>query len=267
MAVGSQQYRIQFGSGFFYAYPVGNSGGAFTGQPVQLATLQDVDVTFDATIKELRGNLQFPDDTAISDKKITWKSGTGRFDIHAWNNMFFGDSVTSGNGGTNPGNGVPVDRELQAIPATPGPYTVTVDNAANYLSDLGVLYASTGQPLAPVASGPTQGEYSVNTSTGVYTFAAADQAVDVLISYRYKVATGNLVKIASHVQGWGPYFGMLLSEPYQELTAGVPNYLELYQCKCNKLTMPLKRADYLISDLEGEAYSNAAGFVGEAYTD
>ena len=37
-----------------------------------------------------------------------------------------------------------------------------------------------------VASGPTTGQYSV--SAGVYTFAAADTLLGVLISYTYKIA-------------------------------------------------------------------------------
>src|SRR6185312_296741 len=99
--------RIQFGSGFLFAVPAGLSGGSsFASSPINFATLQDVDISIDATIKELRGNLQFPDDTAISDKKITWKAGIGRFDINAYNNVFFGESaLTAGTGGTNPGGG------------------------------------------------------------------------------------------------------------------------------------------------------------------
>jgi len=66
--------RIAFGSGQLFALPGPFFGGSFSASPVWFATLQDVDITIDATIKELRGNLQFPDDTAISDKKITWKA-------------------------------------------------------------------------------------------------------------------------------------------------------------------------------------------------
>src|SRR6185437_14518894 len=120
---------------------------------------------------------------------------------------FFGEAaLTTGTGGTNPGGGYPVVNEADSIPVTPGPYTITVAGSANWLSDLGVVYTATGQPLQQVASGPTQGQYSV--AAGVYTFAAADQGLAVLISYRQKVTSGKLLKIQSHVQGYGPFFEM-----------------------------------------------------------
>jgi len=34
-----------------------------------------------------------------------------------------------------------------------------------------------------------------------------------------------------------------------------------------KDALPLKRADYLISDIEGQCYANGAGFIGECYED
>lgn len=256
--------RISFGSGYLFALPVSVSGGgAFTGSPIQAATLQDIDVTIDATIKELRGNLQFPDDTAISDKKITFKFGSGRFDIDAWNNVYFADTVTAGSGGSNPGGGVPVVNESTTLVST----TYTVVNASAYTQDLGVVYASTGQRLLRVASGPAQAQYTVNTTTGVYTFNVADNNTAILVSYRYKIASGRLLRVQSHIQGYGPTFELLCAQPYQELTSGIPNYLDLYACKSSKLGAPLKRADYLISDIEGQAFANPAGFVGEFYED
>src|SRR5438034_9261004 len=112
--------RLAFGSGQLFCLPVSNSGGVFNASPVWFATLQDVDITIDATIKELRGNLQFPDDTAISDKKITWKAGFGRFSIDMWNALYFGDSISSGSfsGGTGAGGGVPIVQEAKTLNAT-----------------------------------------------------------------------------------------------------------------------------------------------------
>jgi hypothetical protein len=259
--------RIMFGSGQLFALPGAFSGGAFNASPVWFATLQDVDITIDATIKELRGNLQFPDDTAISDKKISWKSGFGRFNIDVWNNIYFGDTISSGSasGGTSAGGGVPQVQEATTLNAT----TYTVTNHTTFTQDMGVLYATASgttaglQGFQKVTGVPTVGQY--NVSSGVYGFATADNNKAVLISYRYGISTGRVLVVQNHVQGWGPSFEMLLSQPYQELTAGIPNYLDLYACKAGKLTAPLKRADYMISDIEGQAFANAAGLVGEFY--
>jgi hypothetical protein len=211
----------------------------------------------------LRGNLQFPDDTALSDKKITWKSGYGRFSIDTWNNIYFGDTISTGSnsGGTGPGGGVPEVQEATTLNST----SYTVNHSASFTQDMGVLYASNLQGFQKVVGAPSKGQY--NVSAGLYTFSSSDNNTAILVSYRYGVTTGRVLVMQSHVQGWGPTFEMVLSQPYQEITPGVPNYLDLYACKCGKLTAPLKRADYLISDLEGQAFSNSAGFVGEAYED
>jgi hypothetical protein len=257
--------RIAFGAGQLFALPGTFSGGTpGTAQsPVWFATLQDVDITIDATIKELRGNLQFPDDTAISDKKITWKAGFGRFSIDTWNNIYFGDTISAGSfsAGSGPGGGVPQVQEAKTLNST----TYTVVNSATFSQDMGVIFASNLQAFQKTTGVPTTGQY--NVSAGVYGFAVADNNKAVLISYRYGVTTGRVLIVQNHVQGWGPSFEMVLSQPYQELTGVIPNYLDLYACKCGKLAAPLKRADYLISDLEGQAFANAAGFVAEFYED
>ena len=77
--------------------------------------------------------------------------------------------------------------EASAVPANPGPYTVTVANAASFEEDLGVLKDGT-TPMTKVVSGPVSGQYSVDEGTGTYTFAAADQLDTLAISYRYLVA-------------------------------------------------------------------------------
>jgi Conserved hypothetical protein 2217 (DUF2460) len=73
--------------------------------------------------------------------------------------------------------------ENGTIPATPGPYTITVAQAAAFVEDLGVTKG--GVPMTPVASAPAAGQYSV--AAGVYTFNAADEDDAVVISYRYLI--------------------------------------------------------------------------------
>lgn len=246
-----------------FALPGPFFGGVFNASPVWFATLQDVDITIDATIKELRGQLQFPDDTAISDKKITWKAGYGRFSIDTWNNIYFGDTISAGSnsGGIGAGGGVPQVQESTTLVST----TYTVTHSATFTQDMGVIYGSNLQLFQKVTGAPALGQY--NVSAGLYTFNASDNNKAILVSYRYQITTGRVLVVQNHVQGWGPQFEMLLSQPYQELTTGIPNYLDLYACKAGKLTAPLKRADYLISDIEGQAFANSAGFLGEFYED
>lgn len=77
--------------------------------------------------------------------------------------------------------------EVTAIPATPGPYTVTVVNAADFVVDEGVLKGVT--PMVKVTGSPAAGQYSVNETTGVYTFNATDESDAITITYSYALAT------------------------------------------------------------------------------
>lgn len=250
--------RIQFGAGNLFLNPNGGNTPTLK-TPQFLATLQDVNIEIAASIKELRGQFQFPDDTAISDRKITWKTGFGRFDIDAYNNLYFGETaITTG------GNDLNV-QEADTIPTT-APYTVTVTNSATFTQDLGVVYAATGQKLTKVLSLTDTGQYTVSGG-GTYTFYPTDAGLGVLTSYVSTVTTGRQLTVNNHNQGFGPALELFLSMPYQELTAGVPNYCHLYSCKISKLGQPFKRADYLITDIEGEAYSNAAGKVADFFED
>lgn len=69
--------------------------------------------------------------------------------------------------------------EPRTVPSTPGPYTITVTNAAAFEQDLGVL------GFTRVSGAPDEDQYSVNENTGVYTFNAANGGDVVTISYRY----------------------------------------------------------------------------------
>jgi hypothetical protein len=78
-----------------------------------------------------------------------------------------------------------VYQEAQSVPASPGPYTISVNDGDAIALDNGVLYASSGQALTVTTGTPSTGEYSVNLATGTYTFATGDQGAAVLISYLY----------------------------------------------------------------------------------
>jgi predicted phage baseplate assembly protein len=81
--------------------------------------------------------------------------------------------------------------ETTTVPAS-SPYTYSTTNHATFVADQGVVYASSSLPLEAVASGPSQGQYSV--SGGIYTFSSADAGAAVTISYIY---TGAVMPSAS----------------------------------------------------------------------
>lgn len=76
--------------------------------------------------------------------------------------------------------------ETKVVPASPGPYTVTLAKApmGAFGSSTVSVQASNGSLLTEVASGPATGEFSVNYTTGVITFNSAQAGLTYLIGYR-----------------------------------------------------------------------------------
>ena len=79
--------------------------------------------------------------------------------------------------------GYAVQREPQTVPASSPLQVTAIAPFGPWACDLGVLYASTGAPLAPVAVAPGAGQYSV--SGGAYAFSMADAGQSVSISYGF----------------------------------------------------------------------------------
>jgi hypothetical protein len=246
---------IHFGSGVLYGVP---NGGNFAANPspIQFGTLQSVSLDIDATLKELKGMFQFPDDIAVSDRSIKGKASVGQISGALFNNLFFADVQTTGTeqpagGGTG---------EVGIIPSA-STYVVTVANSLTFLRDYGVRYQSNGIQFQRVITSPTIGQYTV--SAGVYTFAAADSGKGVLISYNYTSVNGVTTQLNNQLRGYSPSFELYLAKNYRFASGGV----RLFSCKAGKLSMPTKMDDYSISEIDFEAFANPAGQVANFFTD
>lgn len=110
------------------------------------------------------------------------------------------------------GYALEIPAEEADVPATPGPYTVPVANAANFWQDQGVTL-SDGTPLEAVSGTPGPGQYAAPAfgvaPLGVYSFNAAQQGVSVNISYSYggtpydlAEAAGRLVAVQYRRRQW-----------------------------------------------------------------
>jgi hypothetical protein len=244
---------IQFGSGLLYVNPIGGNL-ASPAVPLRPLTLQDMSVDIGVDVKELRGQNQFPDDVADSDKKGTGKFSFGRVDIGLFNQMFFADTQAAG--GT-----VMAPLEDSTIPAT-STYIITVVHSSTFVTDYGVSFAS-GAALQRVASGPTAGQYSV--ASGVYTFAAADASTEVFISYSYTVpSAGSTLTVNNHIQGYGPIVELVFVHNYQTVS-GVPSGIKLFAARVTKLNLAMKRTDYVMPECEFSFFANPVNKVIEFY--
>lgn len=240
----------QFGVGGMFATPNGGNLATPSG-PVQFGVIQDVSLDIDQKLVELRGQSKFPNDVAPSDMSIKGKASFGQIEVEIYNSLFFGNTIT-------PATAVLfVPNEAHSVPAS-SVYTITVTHTTTFNEDFGVTYAATGAALQPVVSVTAVGQYSVNTSTGVYTFFSGDASAAVLISYTYTPAstTGRMLSVVNEIQGYGPQFELYLLQSYQGA-----NNMRLYACRASKMSAPLKKDGYLLSDFEFQAYANAAGKV------
>lgn len=239
----------RFGAG----YLIGR-GPNTTDTPVLFGALQDiaVDVTF--TNKELRGNYQFPEAIGRGEAKVTAKAKFGRVSASLYNSLFFGQALTAG-------QTLIALKESHAFPAST-PFTVVIAPAGSgvFLHDEGVLYSATGLPLQRVASGSEAvGKYSVDESTGTYTFASGETG-NCLISYSYTITTsGFTLAINNELQGLAPQFALDMSWPDPSGTGQQVNIL--YACVASKLAVPTKMGDFGITELDIDAFADSADRV------
>jgi hypothetical protein len=255
----SQQLAgLQFGSGVVFGTP--NAGNLATDPtPLPVGVIQDVKLTLGADLKSLFGQQQWAVDSAVGKRTIKGTVNFAQLSNMLLSQLFFADNVATGIVATSPYPG-----EAHSIPGT-SPYTVTIDppNSGVFVSDQGVIYAATGQPLTAIPTGtPAAGQYTVNASTGVYTFAAADEGKGILVNYTYtQTTTGTSLVVSSHTMGWGPILAMNLVFPYDGIGIGV--YLP--NVRLGKIDMSSKLDDYAMFSSDFEAFAGAAGTPATFY--
>ncbi len=235
-----------FGSGQL----IGRRNDVTPAVPISFGLLQNVTFDFSFTVKELYGTYQFPVAIGRGTAKLTGKAVVANLSGIAFNALFFGQSLATGQVSM-------AFNESGTIPTTP--FTVTVANGANFRADYGVLYALTGLPLTRVTSAPATGQYSVNETTGVYTFAAADTGLGVLITYTYAIAgTGSQIVLTNPLLGVVPTFSMAFRTVYQSKQAT----LVFNNCTSSKLSIATKLEDFVMPEFDFSILADASNTIG-----
>ena len=241
--------QLSFGSGALWGERTDVVGSGIG--PRQFGVLQDIEIDFDWTDKELYGQLQFPVAIARGQGKITGKAKFAQILGLLYSDIFFGTTAATGQFAIS-------ELEAAIVPAVI-PFTVTVANASAYNDDLGVVYAANGKRFNRVTTPSAAGQYSVNFATGVYTFAAADANAAIMISYSYNAATtGNTLTLTNQLMGTTPTFKATFYTTY----SGQGTALRLNTCTASKLSMPTKIDDWTISELDFMAFADASGTIG-----
>ncbi len=254
MSTSAVQETLWFGGGFIYGINTGDGATPSLLVPGNFGTIQEASVDFSVTQKELRGAYEDPEAIASASRKITGKITTGRVNLENLNQFVFGETLATGTTLT-----------ANFEPQTAVDNAFTVDNYSTFSQDLGVWYANNAPgnnqiQLVPVPfiSPPTlsQGEYTVDSDTGEYVVSSADNGVPLLVSYQYTTTSGHNLVVHNKVMGLTtrPIFSLYLNNQ-----AEGDNDLVLFACRATKFTMPIKREDFVIMDIEFQAYANNSG--------
>lgn len=211
------------------------------------------DITFET--KELFGQNQFPLLAARGTAKCTGKIKAATESGQALNTLLLGGTWTAGT------QYDATTTASTAIPTTPFQITPTVPSSGTYNSDLGVVNASTLEPLTLVSGTPSAGQYS--HVAGVYTFSSADNVsgISVLISYSYTFtsgATGQNQTIANNAIGTTPTFQL----DYKTTLYGATYYIRLFNCIGSKWVMNHKITDFAMPEYDFQFFSNASQQIG-----
>lgn len=221
--------------------------------PAFMGIMQDIEIDFDQTLKELMGQYKMAVDVAPANLKVTGKAKFAKIQANATNDLILGQTLTTASG----------DVMAVAEPQTTASTTFTVNNAATFQADLGVFYSATGMQLTRVASAPAVGEYAVNETTGVYTIATGDENTALLVYYEYGVSNLKQISLTNQLMGHGPTFSLNVQESYTN-NAGTTStlFLKLNACRSSKLTWPFKNADYTVQELDFTAFADQSNNWG-----
>jgi hypothetical protein len=234
----------KFGTGSLIAVPSGTNP-----TPVEFGALQDVSIDVQFTNKELYGQSQFPLAVARGTGKITGKASFAQINGDLYNSVFFNQTVSAGQ--------TKIDLNVAATVPAVTTYTVsaTPPSSGAYAKDMGVKYQN-GTPFTRVAAGSeAAGLYSVDESTGVYTFAAADASAAIYYSYEYTVsASGKTLTLTNQLQGVAPTFQARFQTTYNGKSA----YWKLWAVVANKLSMPSKMSDWNMDQFDFDAFQDDA---------
>jgi len=242
--------QVTFGSGLMFAVPLkdGNGHDITTPTPVQFGVLQEVSVDIQFENKMLHGQGQLPVAVGRGKGKIGGKAKFAQINGALYNSIFFGQTLSKSI------LAVQSDFVGAVIPASPYTITPAPPFSGTWQTDLGVVDAN-GKPMTRVASAPATGQYSV--AAGVYTFAAADTAKKVYITFEYSAVstTANKIDVVNLPMGYAPEFSLYLANPFR----GKINSLKLYACVSTKLAVGGKNDDFTVPEMDFEAFTNDAG--------
>lgn len=246
--------QYAFGSGNLFVTQLQDAQGNSVSNPTPypLMTLQEGSIDMSSDLKELYGQNQFAVAVGRGKTKIGVKVKPARIIAGVWNSLYFGQTLNTGLIANY------TDTAGAAIPTTPFQITITPPSSGTYAADLGVIDWN-GQPMKRVASSPATGQYSVNVSTGVYTFNSGDTGKTVYINFQYSASVTGAQKmdVSNLPMGYAPRFKADLTVSYlgKLTTFSFPSAIS------TKFSIGFKNEDFAIPEFDFSAFDDGTGKV------
>lgn len=234
-----------FGSGALYGV-----SSAANPTPVRFGVIQSAKVSFKSKNVPLYGTDQLPVTVGVGTMQVTGSAELAALQPRFWNDIMFGSISTP-----NTGQTIVLTGEAGTVPGT-STYTITVVQSATWVTDLGVIYASTGLPLTRVASVSAIGQYSV--AAGVYTFFSGDASTAMKIAYTYTATSGETLTLANQAIGIATTYKTVLSLPYN----GLDFVLTLNASVRESLDLATALEDFTKSSYTFSAFTDSSGTLG-----
>jgi hypothetical protein len=245
-----------FGSGLMWGTPLTDASGATVAVPTPylFGTMQDVELDIKFEIKKLHGQNSFPKIITRGKGSISGKAKSATVFAGLFESFVFGQASAAG------ATSMVYDTTGATVPSSPNTVTVTPPSSGTFVADLGVFDVASGAPLKRATTTPAnKGEYTVNVSTGVYTFHSTAANTSVYINYRYNAASTVARKgsLNNRPMGYTPSFRTDLYFPFQDkfLT------LTLYSTVGDGLKLSFKNDDFSVPEFGFEAGEGAGGKI------
>ena len=226
-----------------------------TGPAINVGFVNEFNIDFAGTAKQLYGQYQFPLVVARGTIKATGKFKNAVLSGIAMNALFYGEtlSTTSGLLAWN------ID-STYTVPAST--VAVQVGSSLTFDADLGVKYSTTGLPLQRVSTGlEALGKYSVTASSpGLYNFITADENANLKITYTSSTGTGQSLVYQNQLIGYTPTFQLDYYTNLNQPTAK-PFVVRPYSCVSEKLAMAFKLEDFMLPEIDFGLFANPQGQV------
>jgi len=239
-----------FGTGYLYGIPNARPDGSATNlTPVRFANLKEVWLEGSLEHEFASTQLEYKVKPICVGREVRGTARVGTVNAYLLNQIMFGKEMVSG--------ATLMDRErAYTIPAIPFQITVVPPSSGTFSKDLGVLDATTGLLFKRVTASPATGEYSI--SGAVYTFATADEAGTIVISYLYTLATGNSLTLSNAFKQLAPHFQVVLNGKYgtKQMT------VVLNKCITDGFMLPTLLERFTVIDFSFEAVADDNGVLG-----